>query len=142
MHLLWKQFGVALLAVAALDFVWLGLLMPKFYDRELGPIARRAGEALAPRWSAAVIVYVLIPLGVILFLRPWLTVSTAWWQTLLMGAIFGAIMYGVYDFTNLATLERWNWKLALVDTAWGATICGLTALAVKWLAGTPSAPTV
>ncbi|SFI08313.1 DUF2177 family protein [Planctomicrobium piriforme] len=126
-----KLLGVAMLAVTVLDFIWLGLVMPRFYDQQLGEIARRSGASLAPRWSAAIIVYVLIPLGVVLFVRPLFTPTTTLWQALAWGALYGLILYGTYDFTNLATLEKWNWKLALIDTAWGAAICGLTSVAVK-----------
>ena len=37
------------------------------------------------------------------------------------GAAVGAVMYGFYDATNLATLRGWTWSMALTDTAWGAT---------------------
>ncbi len=32
------------------------------------------------------------------------------------------------EFTNLSILNRWTWGLALADTAWGATACGVAAV--------------
>ena len=36
-------------------------------------------------------------------------------------------MYGLYDFTNLATLKGWTLEMAIVDTLWGCTICAAAA---------------
>jgi uncharacterized membrane protein len=31
----------------------------------------------------------------------------------------GLGIYGVYNLTNMATLDNYSWKVAMVDTAWG-----------------------
>jgi uncharacterized membrane protein len=40
-------------------------------------------------------------------------------------------VYGVYDFTNYATLRDWPLALALADTAWGAVATAVCALLVR-----------
>ena len=52
-----------------IDLLWLGVIMKSFYAAELGDLARRQGAAVAPRWGAAILVYLLIPAGIVLFVR-------------------------------------------------------------------------
>jgi uncharacterized membrane protein len=37
----------------------------------------------------------------------------------LKGAILGLAIYGVYDFTNYATIKGWDPKIFSIDIAWG-----------------------
>jgi uncharacterized membrane protein len=65
-----KLYLLVLIIFLVIDLTWLGVLMAKFYKAELGPLARRSGEAMAPVWWAAFLVYILIPLGIVLFVVP------------------------------------------------------------------------
>lgn len=40
--------------------------------------------------------------------------------------IFGWIIYGVYESTNLAVFKKWDLKTVLVDGIWGGILFGLT----------------
>ena len=61
--------------------------------------------------------YVLLGTGIALFVIPRAsTVSLA----AAYGALFGLVVYGVYDFTNYSTLRQWPFVLTLADVAWGA----------------------
>ena len=73
------------------------------------------------------LVYVLIPAGLVLFVRPMLGNNASLWQALAWGAAYGLVVYGVYDLTNLAVLEKWSLRMTLADIAWGCTLCGLTS---------------
>ena len=55
--------------------------------------------------------------------------SGSWHKALLLGAVFGLCAYGTYDLTNLATLQRWPLRLAVVDMAWGTLLTAISALA-------------
>ena len=133
----WKAFLVLLPIFAVIDLTYLGFVMKWFYDREIGELARRSGGALAPRWIAAVIVYLLIPAGIMLFVRPRVAATDTVLVALLWGALYGLVVYGVYDFTNRATLEKWSLQLALADVAWGCVLCGTTAALSHWLTPPP-----
>jgi uncharacterized membrane protein len=51
---------------------------------------------------------------------------------------FFPLVYGVYDMTNMSTLENWSVRMVWVDICWGCFLCGVTtcfaALATQWLA--------
>lgn len=102
-----------------LDVIWLGLLMKDFYDSHLGALARRNGEALAPIWWSAVIVYILVPLGVTLFAVPRAIEGGTYWHAIGYGFVLGIITYGVYGFTSYALLENWSLRMMLIDVLWG-----------------------
>jgi uncharacterized membrane protein len=127
------QLGSGLAALLVLDFVWLGLVMTSFYKRELGTLARRSGDALAPLWGPAVLLYVLIACGLWLFVMP-RAAGTSVAQAAGWGAAFGVISFAVYDLTNYATLAGWSLRMTVVDLAWGAVLCG-TASAVMFVVG-------
>lgn len=119
---------VAALTFAVLDGIWLGLLMTSFYRTQLAPIARLANGNFAPLWTPALLVYVLLSVGVAVFVVP-RAVSLA--TAIAFGGLFGLIAFGVYDLTNYATLAAWPLAVVLVDMAWGAFACG-TAAAVTF----------
>ncbi|BBO34615.1 DUF2177 family protein [Lacipirellula parvula] len=133
-----KLFAALAPITIIVDVLWIGVLMKSFYLGQIGEIARREGGSLTPRWGAALLVYLVIPAGLILFVRPLLAEESRLITALIHGAIFGFILYGVYDFTNLATLEKWTVRMTLVDVAWGMTLCGsmsvVMALLERWLA--------
>lgn len=126
-----KLFLLLLPVFLTLDLIWLGVVAKGFYQQELGELARREGSALAPRWAAAAIVYLLIPAGLVLFVRPHANAAAAIGTALLWGATYGLVVYGVYDFTNWAVLERWSARMTFADVVWGMTLCGASALVMQ-----------
>jgi uncharacterized membrane protein len=133
-----KLYLLVLIIFLVIDLTWLGVLMAKFYKAELGPLARRSGEAMAPVWWAAFLVYILIPLGIVLFVVPRVSPENLAASALGWGFLYGFILYGVYDLTNYSLIDRWPWRMTLVDIAWGGFICAVTSyiavLLDRWLA--------
>jgi uncharacterized membrane protein len=117
-------------AFMVLDALWLGVLMKNFYRNQLAPIVRLADGGIAPNWPAAFVVYVLLGTGIALFVIPRApTVSLA----AVYGALFGLVVYGVYDFTNYSTLRQWPFVLTMADVAWGAVASAAAAVVVRLL---------
>ena len=40
--------------------------------------------------------------------------------------IFGIVIYGVFDTTNVALFKKWDPYLAMMDTLWGGTLMATT----------------
>ena len=115
-------------AFMLLDGVWLGLLMKRFYRDQLEPIVRLRDGGIAPTWPAALVVYALRGAGIALFVIPRAaTVS----QAAAYGALFGLVVYGVYDFTNYSTLRQWPFALTLADVAWGTVASAACAAIMR-----------
>lgn len=126
-------FLVALISFGVLDGLWLGVFMGGFYKTQLSPLARLSGDKLAPLWGPALFVYVLLAFGIVAFALPRNYAEASIGR----GALFGLVVYGVYDLTNLATLRAWPMALTLIDIAWGATASALATwivtVAHRWI---------
>lgn len=119
-----------MLIFGAIDLVWIGFVMNWFYQRELGDLARRVNGSLAPRWGAALLVYILIPLGIVLFVKPLVPSTASYVHAFRWGALFGLVVYGVYDLTNRAVLQNWSLQMTIADIVWGSALCGITSIAL------------
>jgi len=122
------QVLLTIVTFAVLDYVWLGVVMHEFYRAELGPLARQTADGLAPVWWAAIGVYAVLVIGIVVFVLPRTIGSPL--RAALLGGVFGLVTYGTYDFTGYAVIEGWSLRMTLVDLAWGAAICSLTAAIV------------
>ena len=123
-----KLAAIGAVAFMVLDGVWLGLLMKNFYRDQLAPIVRLGNGGIAPNWPAALVVYALLGTGSALFViprAPTVPLAAAY------GALFGLVVYGVYDFTNYSTLRQWPFELVLADVAWGVVASAACAVAVR-----------
>ena len=110
------SFGV----YAIVEALWLWLAHT-FYAAQFARFALD-GELKIRCIAAAIIVY-----PVLLAAFWFLVLADKENATLLRGAVFGAVVYGVYNLTNKATLPGYGWAMVMVDTAWGATVFGLVA---------------
>ena len=126
-----KTFLMAAVGFPVLDGLWFGVLMAGFYRRELSAIARMENGQLAPVWTTVAPVYLLLALGVAVFVVPR---ATDVWAAAKLGALFGLIVYGVFDLTNFSTLANYSPTLTLIDMSWGVVATAVCAAAVKALA--------
>lgn len=130
-----KIFISTFICAFMLDMIWLGVVAKNIYAQNIGMLLRKSGNAMAPSWSAAMIVYVAIVMGIIFFVLP--KGSGNYLLALAWGAAFGAVTYGIYDFTNLSILANWPLKITLIDFIWGIILCSLTSafatLTQNWL---------
>lgn len=121
-----KLFTVASIIFLLLDGVWLGYIAKNFYIKQLGPLLPLKDGNIQFNLGAAVIVYIALISGLVLLALP--HANGHWLAALGIGIFYGFVTYATYDFTNLATLKDWNWTVAIADTCWGMTLCGLTAM--------------
>lgn len=126
-----KIFVVALLLTIIFDALWLGVLMSDTYKSELVSIARIENGSLKANFVSGGLVYLLIALGVTFFV-------IQYGSTLLgvfgKGALFGLVLYGVYELTNHAILKAWPLKIVLLDITWGIVLCSVVSVLTLFLA--------
>jgi uncharacterized membrane protein len=121
---LFIKFILSLLFLLLLDMLWIGFIAKNIYMENIGHLLSKSGEALAPNWQAAFIVYIAIVTGIIFFALP--KANNHYHHALFWGGLFGAILYGVYDFTNFSILANWPLKITIIDFFWGIFLCGTT----------------
>jgi len=110
-----------LLALGALDSVWLTTMLPA-YQHGLGGLL-----AATPDLTAAGLFYLLYAAGlVILVVQPGGR-GQRWYLVSARGALFGLVAYGTYDLTNQATLRDWPAWLTVADMTWGTVLTAVAA---------------
>lgn len=109
---------VSLTAFLALDFAWLGAIARGFYRDQMGHLMRADVQ-----WLPAFAFYALFVAAILVFVVVPAVERGSLARAVVLGAFFGLVTYATYDLTNLAVLDGFRTKLALVDMAWGSILC-------------------
>jgi uncharacterized membrane protein len=95
------------------------------YAAEMGGLLRQE-----PNLVAAAAFYLLYAAGLTLFsVNPGLKADSVL-QAMAFGAALGLVAYGTYDLTNLAVLNGYSMRIALIDIAWGTVASAATSALV------------
>lgn len=125
MKLLRRYFSlyvVTLIFFLLIDFLWLGVITPGFYFKQLGYIMRKDIY-----WVPAFLFYLLYSIGILVFaVIPALRKRTPT-GALLYGSLYGLFCYTTYDLTNYATITGWPLVVTIVDIIWGTVLSGSVA---------------
>jgi uncharacterized membrane protein len=118
-------YTLSLFVLLVLDLFWLLGPGRPLYISEIGGLLRNQ-----PQLGASLAFYLLYAAGLTYFgVMPGLKASSAV-LALGQGALFGLMAYATYDLTNLAVLNGFTLRIALIDLAWGTVLSGVTA----WIA--------
>jgi uncharacterized membrane protein len=114
------QILAIIVTMIVLDIAWLtatsATTRPMF--------AALQGQPLRIRWIPTLAVYAIMVASLWYFaVSPSTNITDAAGR----GAALGFSMYGLYDLTNYATLERYTLDFALTDIIWGTFLFTVTA---------------
>ena len=123
---MWNSFLIWVVAVGiflVLDAIWLGVISKRMYREKLGHLMSDK-----PNLLVAVLFYLFFIFGLVFFvIKPSIDAANITYA-ILAGLLFGAVTYGTYDLTNLATMKRWPVVVTIVDILWGSVLCGVVSL--------------
>lgn len=122
------QYFLTLLIMMLLDGIWLGVIVKSYYYSAYGHILRLENNQLQPIWWSALMVYAFLVFGIHYYGLSYAKIS--WRSAIGHSALFGLVVYGVYDFTCLAIFKDWPIVMTFVDWLWGGILCGLTSFIV------------
>ncbi|MGL5446449.1 MAG: DUF2177 family protein [Rhabdaerophilum sp.] len=124
--------AIAGIAFLVIDMIWLLYIARGVYMSEIGAILKPQPNL----WAAAAF-YLLYLVGLTLFVLLPAAESGSVMRAALLGAAFGLVAYGTYDLTNLAVLQGFTTRIALIDMAWGtfltASVSAISVGAVRAL---------
>ena len=126
-----KNFAIYLsflIALIAIDLVWLLGIAKNLYRNEMGDLM-----ASEPKLLAGLAFYLLYALGVCIFVIVPALSKQSWIYALQYGALFGLFCYMTYDLTNLAVVRNFPTQLAFIDIAWGSVVTALCASFAYWV---------
>lgn len=123
-----KMYIMALIVFLIIDAFWLGFIAKNLYQKGIGHLM-----AAKPNFVAAAIFYVIFLAGLVYFvIAPGIEANNVQ-QVMLAGALFGAITYGTYDLTNLATLKSWPINITIIDIIWGTFLATFVSTVTFYL---------
>jgi uncharacterized membrane protein len=117
-------FVITIVVFLVLDALMLTRVLAPMFENHIGEIMRPQ-----PFYGAAVLFYVAYIAGLVWLVSWPAFVAGAPHDALVKGAVLGALAYGTYEFTNMATLKLWTWKMVALDLAWGTVLTGVSAWA-------------
>jgi len=114
-------FGIFLV----IDFFGLSYLIKPAFERDIGPLLLDSFRLLP-----ALIFYAFY-VAVLLWFVSWPAIQEQKSLGWVFGnaAILGALGYGTYEFTNLATLRDWTPQMVATDLTWGIFLTAVSATA-------------
>jgi uncharacterized membrane protein len=93
--------------------------MSKAYKKQVQDIQ---GSKMKERMYLGGIAYILMVVGLNMFVLPNIRKGHELIDSLKYGATFGLVVYGIYDMTAGAVFKNWDLKLAIVDVLWGSFV--------------------
>jgi len=114
-------FLVAAVLFIVIDSIYLNFIKGYFMDQ----IQKVQGSPLKPNFAAILLCYTFLVVGLNYFIiKPKKSPKDAF--------LFGIVIYGVYETTNLALFKNWSWLTVFMDTLWGGILFGT----VTWIVNT------
>lgn len=110
---------VSIITLIVLDLLWILFFMSKKYQKQVMEVQ---GSKLVIDKMSVIYVYILMIIGLVVFVLPNIRMGSELKDSLMYGFLFGVVVYGVYDFTNNALFENWNTTLAYIDILWGGFV--------------------
>jgi len=127
-----KKFIITLIAsfllFISLDLLWFKLVSYKYvYQSQFKSINK---EEFPLRIWSGLIVWFLMAITVSTYLS---NVDTTHLNIFLYGMLIGFLIYGIYNFTNYATIKKYTIKTTLIDTLWGTILFGIVSLICSYI---------
>lgn len=109
------------------DVPWLYFIMNKFFIPQIQHLMNITQQGTVINYASAFFGYILATAALTWFVI--MPLAKAPLMTIFLhGAFLGFCMYGVYEFTNHATLAQWPITFLIIDIMWGTLWCGLASI--------------
>lgn len=129
----WKLILTTSAVMFGIDVLYLQWIAKHFQMQ----ISLIQGKQMTLDYGASALCYLFLVVGIYVFvlcdlnvrqIKSWNSpvLQRAMWRS----AILGWVIYGVYELTNKATIQKWMWKTVFMDTIWGGILFALTTLGV------------
>ncbi len=118
-------YGSTFVIFLGLDYLGLSYIVKPVFEKDVKDLLHES-----PRLGPALMFYAFY-IAVLLWFVSWPAIqnghSLSW--VFASAALLGAMAYGTYEFTNLATIKGWTWRMVVTDLIWGTLLTGTAATA-------------
>jgi uncharacterized membrane protein len=80
------------------------------------------GSPMKTRMIPGIICFFVLAFGYTYFILPRIRDEAIVIDSLKYGAVFGLVVYAVYDLTNLSTFGKYETTTAIIDILWGGIL--------------------
>lgn len=113
----------------AVDYVGLSYIVSPIFRQDVGHLMQDDFRVLP-----AFFFYAFFMLVLLWFVSwPAMTSDKSLMWVLGNAALIGALAYGTYEFTNLAILKDWTWRMVIIDGVWGTCLTAVAATGGVWI---------
>jgi uncharacterized membrane protein len=102
-----------------LDIPYL-LLTGSHWGKQINKIQK---SKLKLNYTGVFLSYLFLSVGLLIFVLPNIKKDNKFNDSLKYGALYGMVIYGVFNGTNLAIFKNYKITTLLLDTIWGSLLC-------------------
>ena len=111
------NFFIVLVVFLVLDLPMITYINKDMYKKLFDNINNGATADSTNIIIGAIVAYLLLAYGLYIF-----AIKN---KSIFNGALFGLVVYGVYNFTNLAVIAKYGLIQSIIDTVWGTILCSM-----------------
>lgn len=124
--------AMATATVLVLDGIWLTLMKPQYSKLVQGV----QHSPLTLKLWPAVLSYICVVVGIVFFAYPLAKAATNRMSlplaALTYGGGLGLVVYGIWNFTNMAVFKDYNLTVGLMDLSWGIVLFTAVVYLLVW----------
>ena len=111
------SFIILSLAIIIIDSTVINTIFKKIWNKTV--LSIQGSELLVTNFIYPILAYICIILGVYFFVFPKISDKNWVIDCILWGFLWGILVYGVFDFTNLSIFSKYDISTAFIDIFWG-----------------------
>ncbi len=120
-------FVFGFLTILVWDYVWLGYVVKSFTIREFWELIVVENGSIKVNLTAGLLAWASIVLLLLIFVVRYAKTPL---EVLLYGALFGWLLYAMYDLTNLTFIKNYSIAFTIADICWGVFLCSVVSLSM------------
>ena len=124
-----KTILIISILILSIDGIVLSLIK-KIWKKTIEDVQHKP---FAPKVKYAICSYLLLIFGLYYFVYRHINQTNWIYDTLINGFLFGFILYGVFDFTNLAIFTDYSLFTGIIDMIWGGMLMSITAFTTFYI---------
>lgn len=106
-----KSFIIFAIIFTLIDMIYLSL-SAELFNKQISLIQN---SNIKLNYPATILCYLFLTSGIYYFI----IIKK---QTIFDAFLLGIFVYGVYEFTNKAIFNKWQWQTVILDTLWGGIL--------------------
>jgi uncharacterized membrane protein len=119
----WKKWITIFILLCLYDAIMIGFVFRSIWAAAIKKV--QGGDDFKPRLSYGLVTYVLLTIGIVTFVLPHVHSVQ---DCIKWGALFGLVVYGVFDTTNAAMFKNYPMSLVIMNILWGMILSILVLL--------------